>query len=183
MHARSSSAQDVPSTNPVTRSRSRRTGCPATGTRGCPFFWFLFFGQALRRRSGANGGAGPKGEGQDARSQEKGPARRRGERNSSESIALVANEALTAFANQQSTRSTQRAKRATHPKLTKPTATTGNTPPRRAARSASAGADGCRRGARNHSRPRGRAGSARRPGRRCAAPRHTRGCPRRCGSR
>ena len=39
--------------------------------RGCPFSWLLLFGQALRRRSGANGEAGPKGGGQDARSQEK----------------------------------------------------------------------------------------------------------------
>ena len=41
-------AQDVPSTNPATRSRSRRTGCPATGTPGCLSFGYLFFGQAKK---------------------------------------------------------------------------------------------------------------------------------------
>jgi hypothetical protein len=35
---------------------------------GCPSLWSLSLGQALRRRSGANSGAGPKGGGQDARS-------------------------------------------------------------------------------------------------------------------
>jgi hypothetical protein len=52
---------DVLSGNPGGRERTWRAGCPEGAAVGVHFFWLLFFVQALRRRSGANSGAGPEG--------------------------------------------------------------------------------------------------------------------------
>src|SRR5690349_18877352 len=51
--------QDGLSAKPGRPQRTRRLAAGASP--GCPFSWLLLFGQALRRRSGANGGAGPEG--------------------------------------------------------------------------------------------------------------------------
>ena len=52
---------DVLSAEPAADSRTRSTGSAEGAALGVHFFWLLFFVQALRRRSGANGGAGPEG--------------------------------------------------------------------------------------------------------------------------
>ena len=47
---------------PVSGTRPPAANPPQAGASpGCPFSWLLLFGQALRRRSGANGEAGPEG--------------------------------------------------------------------------------------------------------------------------
>src|SRR5687767_16010759 len=52
---------EVPSKTPAPPHGPGGHGCPEGASAGCPFSWLLLFGQALRRRSGANAEGGPEG--------------------------------------------------------------------------------------------------------------------------